>query len=293
MGDLAVPKVATMEAPLRAGLIGSGIGASRTPSMHRVEGAALGLSYEYELIDLKALDLDADALPALLDSAERRGLVGLNVTYPCKQRIIPLLDSLSVDAAALQAVNTVVFRGGRREGHNTDWSGFTMGLQSALPDAELDTVVLLGAGGAGAAVGYALLRMGAARLVVVDIDHERAHQLADQLRLSFPDRIIDAEADVARAMASATGLVHATPTGMASHPGLPLPESLLDPGLWVADIVYFPLETELLRVAAAKGCRVVNGGGMAIFQAVGAFRLFTGMEPDPARMRRHFVSMGS
>lgn len=282
-----------MEAPLRAGLIGSGIGASRTPSMHMVEGAALGLSYEYELIDLKALDLDVDALPALLDSAERRGLVGLNVTYPCKQRVIPLLDSLSDEAAALQAVNTVVFRGGRREGHNTDWSGFTMGLQAALPDADLTSVVLLGAGGAGAAVGYALLRMGAARLVVVDIDHDRALQLAEQLRSSFPDRMIEAQADVARAMASATGLVHATPTGMASHPGLPLPESLIPPYLWVADIVYFPLETELLRVAAAKGCCVVNGGGMAIFQAVGAFRLFTGMEPDPARMRRHFASMGS
>ena len=93
-------------------------------------------------------------------------------------------------------------------------------------------------------------------------------------------------------MASADGLIHATPTGMTKFPGLPLPAELLRPALWVAEIVYFPLETELLRVARGLGCRIMNGSGMAVFQAAEAFRLFTGITPDAERMRRHFASMG-
>ena len=92
-------------------------------------------------------------------------------------------------------------------------------------------------------------------------------------------------------MAAADGLINCTPTGMAKYPGLPLPAALLRPALWVAEIVYFPLETELLRAARALGCRTLDGGGMAVFQAVGAFRLFTGIEPDAGRMLRHFAAM--
>ena len=98
--------------------------------------------------------------------------------------------------------------------------------------------------------------------------------------------------DLAAAMAAADGIVHATPTGMADHPGLPLDPDLLQPRHWLAEIVYFPLETALLRAARRRGLRTLDGGGMAVFQAVGAFRLFTGLEPDPDRMLRHFARMG-
>jgi shikimate dehydrogenase len=90
---------------------------------------------------------------------------------------------------------------------------------------------------------------------------------------------------------AAAGIVNTTPLGMAKYPGMPVCAQLLRPELWVADIVYFPLETQLLREARARGCRVLAGGGMAVFQAAGAFRLFTGREPDAQRMLRHFQSM--
>jgi shikimate dehydrogenase len=99
--------------------------------------------------------------------------------------------------------------------------------------------------------------------------------------------------DLAAEVAAADGLVNCTPVGMAKLPGTPLPVALLRPALWVAEIVYFPLETELLRAARAIGCRTLDGGGMAVFQAVGAFRLFTGLEPDAARMQRHFAAMSA
>jgi len=268
------------------GLIGAGIQGSRSPALHEREAEALGLRYLYQRIDLDALGLDAGALPELLTAAERLGFAGLNITYPCKQAVVPLLHELSPEARALGAVNTVVLAKGRRFGYNTDATGFAEGFRRGLPGAKLDRVVLLGAGGAGAAVAHALLGLGARRVQVFDQDLNRSRALVERLG----ERAEEGE-DLRQAMAGADGLIHCTPTGMAGHPGMALPPELLKPSHWVAEVVYVPLETELLRVARAKGCRTVDGGGMAVFQAAGALRLFTGIEPDAERMLRHFSEM--
>ncbi len=275
------------------GLFGAGIQASRTPAMHEREGAEQGLRYLYKLIDLENLDLGADALPELLTAAERMGFAGLNITYPCKQSVIPLLTDLSDDARALGAVNIVVLRDGQRIGHNTDWWGFAESFRRGLPDVNRDRVVLLGAGGSGAAVAHAALTLGVKQLTVFDFDASRSQRLVTELAARFGKGRAIAGADLGGAMADADGLIHATPTGMAKHPGLPLPAKFLRPQLWVAEIVYFPLETELLRTAKGIGCRTLNGGGMAVFQAAEAFRLFTGIAPDAERMLHHFASMGT
>ena len=269
------------------GLIGAGIQASRSPAMHMLEASRQGLRYVYKLIDLEKLGLSVDALPELLTAAERLGFDGLNVTHPCKQAVIPLLTDLSEEARAIGAVNTVVLRNGIRTGHNTDCTGFAEGFRRGLSGARTGRVVLLGAGGAGAAVAHAALGLGIEHLIIFDIDTPKAAQLATDLRSS---RVAQGT-NLADAMARADGLIHATPTGMAQHPGLPLPATLLRPEQWVAEIVYFPLETELLRTAKRIGCRTLNGGGMAVFQAVDAFRLFTGIQPDAERMLRSFTAM--
>ncbi len=273
------------------GLIGTGIGASRTPALHEREGAAQGLRSIYRLIDLSVLGLGMEALPELVANAQRLGFAGLNITHPCKQAVLPLLDELSPDAKALGAVNTVVFRDGRRIGHNTDWWGWAEGFRRGLPGVRLGQVVQLGAGGAGAAVAHAALTLGADRLVIFDVDATKAETLAADLVARFGAGRAVAGSDLAAAMAAADGLINCTPIGMAKYPGTPLPVALLRPALWVSEIIYFPLETELLRAARALGCRTVDGGGMAVFQAVEAFRLFTGITPDAERMLRHFSSM--
>jgi shikimate dehydrogenase len=273
------------------GLIGSGIGGSLTPAMHEEEGSQLGLHYVYRRIDLEALKLDVAALPELLVAAERMGYNGLNITYPCKQQIIPLLDELSDDARALGAVNTVLLKDGRRIGHNTDWSGFARAFRRGLPDVSLERVVQLGAGGAGAAVAHAALTIGARALTLFDVDASRARLLADELQQRFPAASVRAGESLPDAIAQASGLIHATPTGMAKLPGLPLPAELLHRDLWVADIVYFPIRTALLQAAEAVGCRTLSGGGMAVYQAVDAFRIFTGLEPNAERMFAHFQSL--
>ncbi len=272
------------------GLIGCSIARSLSPALHEEEARHHGLRLHYQLIDLDRVSSPHDALPGLLQAARLMGFAGLNITYPCKQAVVPLLDDLSDEARAMGAVNTVVLQDGRLTGHNTDGSGWAWGLQGALPQADLSRVVLLGAGGAGSAIAHAALRMGVHQLCVVDVALARAQALVADLKTRYGPRV-DAYDDISRAMAGSTGLIHATPTGMDKLPGLPLPDHLLRASLWVSEVVYFPLETALLKAARARGCTVVDGGTMAVGQALGAFELFTGYKPDAQRMRAHFLRL--
>lgn len=266
------------------GLIGEDIAPSRTPYMQMQEGKAQGLNIRYDLFDLSAMGLKVDGLSKLVNDIEHAGYTGVNITHPCKQAIIPLLHELSSEAEALKAVNTVLFKNGRRIGHNTDWSGFSESFMRRLQGVDMTHAVQIGAGGAGSAVAYALLRLGVAKLTITDTNYTRAQFLAEHYKPAFPNATIQAAHTPEEPMKTATGLVNCTPVGMAAYPGLPLPATLLRPTLWVSEVVYFPLETALVKAARAIGCKTSDGGGMAVFQAVGAFRLFTNHEPDANRM---------
>lgn len=274
---------------LRMGLVGRGISLSRTPAMHEAEAAQRGLVCRYDLIDT---DGQAGAqLAAILDNAEAQGFAGLNITYPYKQDVIRLLDAVSDAAQRVGAVNTVVFKDGRRFGHNTDFWGFSESFRRGLPDAPLDTVLLIGAGGAGGAVAHALSDLGARSILIADTRLGAAETLAAAVCAAGGQA--EAASDLTGAAARADGIVNATPMGMAKLPGTPLDPTCLSAGHWVADIVYFPLETALLKAARRAGCRTLPGEGMAIFQAVRAFELFTGLPADPDRMRATFRSLGA
>lgn len=282
-----------MSRPYLVGLIGAGVGPSLTPLMHMAEAKALGLEYVYRTVDIAALGIAPDAVGELVRDARVLGFDALNITHPCKQLVVPHLDRLDARAARLGAVNTVIFGDGGAVGYNTDASGFATAFRTGLPGAATGGVVQLGAGGAGAAVADALLSCGVEHLTVVDVDDQRAASLASDLVARFPDSRVEAghPDKLSVLLAGSDGLVHCTPTGMADHPGLPLDPELLHPGLWVADIVYRPLDTELLRAARAVGCRTLHGGHMAVHQAVDTLRLVTGQEPDVARMLRHFTTL--
>jgi len=275
--------------PYLVGLLGAGIQTSLTPPLHMAEARQHGLTYIYRVIDTGQDHLDRDGLQRVLEAVRLLGFDGLNVTFPYKQRIISVLDSLGPTAERLGAVNTVLVDGGRLEGHNTDVTGFAAAVGNHLPDASLRSVVQLGAGGAGSAVADALMGLGATELHLVERDVERAETLAASLKTRYADRTVtavpaSAAADVLR---HATGVVNCTPTGMAHHPGMPLEPGVLRPDMWVADIVYRPLETELMRAAVERGCRVLHGGFMAVYQAAQTFELITGRTPDPERMLAH------
>ncbi|MET0899873.1 MAG: shikimate dehydrogenase [Mycobacterium sp.] len=279
--------------PYLVGLVGTGVGPSLTPALHMAEGRAQGLDYVYRTLDLSTLGLAPERVGDVLSWARMLGYDALNITHPCKQLVIPHLDEVDDVAAALGAVNTVVFTDDGAVGFNTDTSGFALGFTEGLPDAATGNVILIGAGGAGTAVADALLRLGTEHLTIVDLDIERATALAHDLAARHPLARIDASSfdKLSVLLPGSDGVVHATPTGMAEHPGVPFDTDQLHPGLWVADIVYRPLDTELLQAARAAGCRTLDGGHMAVHQATEAFALITGVSGDAERMSRHFRSL--
>ncbi|WP_243076557.1 shikimate dehydrogenase [Microbacterium sp. SS28] len=275
------------------GLIGEGIAASLTPPMHEAEARELGLEYEYRILDLIELGRPAAEVGGILAEARSAGFSALNITHPCKQLVLDVVDDLHTDAAHLRAVNLVVFEGERMVGYNTDWMGFRDGLIAGLPEASFRRVVQIGCGGAGAATAYALLTHGTEQLELSDSDETRAADLAARMRSLFPSRRIHIleQTDLAGAISLANGVVHATPMGMLNHPGVAFDPALLAEDAWVSDVVYRPLETELLRRAAALGHPALDGGRMAVGQACASLRIITGISPDGERMQRHFRAL--
>ena len=276
----------------RVALVGRGISQSLTPAMHEAEGRFLGLDYQYKLIDQEAPAFKSSSLPEILTATQSAGFAGLNITHPFKVEVIQHLDCLSEVANRLHAVNTVLFKAGKRVGYNTDYTGFKASFQHSLGNSKKDCVLLLGAGGAGSAVAFALAESGVGQLLIHDTDKKRAESLVERvtaygsssgiLEIGCPDQAVDLGLD---------GIVNATTAGMAGNPGSAFPLDLLNSETWVADIIYFPLETALLAKARAIGCLTLPGSGMAVRQAMHAFELFTGHAADHSRMQKTFLEL--
>lgn len=278
---------------LLIGLVGRGIQLSRTPQMHMDEGRAQGQRISYKLLDADQFPRGEKTLETIIDAAELCGFAGLNVTFPYKMEVMPLLDEISCSAQAVGAVNTVVFKDGKRIGHNTDKSGYEEAFRLNMQGVKRDHVLLIGAGGAGVAVAHALSSLQTQHLTIADTDKDRA----DQLRASVLAASSNIEVDAIELHniddLAPDGVVNATPVGMAKLPGTAYPFDLLHRDMWVSDVIYFPLETALLAAARATGCRVLPGSGMAVYQAVRAFQHFTGREPNPVRMKATFEAFNA
>ncbi len=272
------------------GLLGANIMKSLAPALHIDAFAAAGITGHYHLMDADLLP--GRTLKGLLEAVKTAGFLGVNVTFPFKQAVIPMLDALSPEARQIGAVNTVVIgKSGHTTGYNTDRSGFRLNFEDGLgrAAAEGKTAVLVGAGGAGSAVAFALMDLGLKTLILHDQDTARATALAADVTAHFGSRRCRLADRLAQEIEGADGVANATPIGMGGFPGNPVPVEALRAGHWVADVIYSPIRTELIIAAEAKGARTLTGGGMCVYQAVDAFRLFTGIDPDVARMHRTFA----
>jgi shikimate dehydrogenase len=282
--------------PVLLGLIGSPIGSSAAPFMHEAAAQGAGLRAHYRLIDAPAAD--PSTLRAMLDGVRLLGFSGVNVTFPYKEAVVPLLDGLDADAAGMGAVNTVVVRDGKLIGHNTDATGFAAAFARVIGVPGDAPVVLMGAGGVGRAIAFAMAGLGVRELRLVDTVAEKAAALAQRLAGRVAVRVFDRLED---AMDGAGGVINGTPVGMLPDRGSPLPPELIHDGMWVADAVYTPLWTPLLIAARTRGARLMTGRELCIHQAADAFRLFTGREPpldviagafDAAMQRRTQAARG-
>jgi shikimate dehydrogenase len=256
---------------------------SAAPAMHEAAAEALGLRAQYRLIDIAGADVAK--LRAMLEGVRLLGFSGVNVTFPYKEAVIPLLDALAPGAAAIGTANTVVVRDGKLTGHNTDATGFAVAYKAVLGNPGDRPVALIGAGGVGRAIGFAMAELGARALHLFDSETGKADALAARLADRMTVRIC---ANVADALHGAGGVINATPIGMLPNRDSPIPAELLHAGLWVADAVYTPLWTPLLQAARTAGARVMTGRELCIYQAADAFRLFTGLEASRERIGAAF-----
>jgi len=273
------------------GLIGANIMGSLSPALFADAFVAAGIDGFYHLIDVDRLR--ERRLRQLLDAIKIAGFAGTNITYPFKQEIIPLLDTVDAEAAQTGAVNTVAIAAdGRTTGYNFDRRGWRHSFEETFgrSAAQGATVVLVGAGGAGHAVAYALMDLNVGVLVVHDRDLARAHALQADIAKDYGASRCRVANVLEHDIAAADGVVNATQVGMRGFPGDPVPVAALRAEHWAADVIYTPIETEFIKAAAAKGARVMNGGGMCVHQAAEAFRLFAGAEPDRARLHRAFAT---
>jgi quinate/shikimate dehydrogenase (NAD+) len=272
------------------GLIGANIMGSLSPALFADAFAAAGIDGFYHLMDVDRLP--GRTLPQLLDAIKAAGFAGANITYPFKQDIIALLDAVEPTTMQTGAINTVLIAGdGRTTGYNFDRPGWRNSFAESFgrDAAKGARVVQIGAGGAGHAVAFALMDLGVAQLTIHDLDHARAATLCSNLAQHFGASRCRLARELEREIAEADGVVNATQVGMRGFPGNPVPVSALRASHWCADVIYTPIETEFLKAAAARGARVLNGSGMCVHTAVEAFRLFTGITPDVARLHAAFA----
>jgi shikimate dehydrogenase len=279
-----VPDLSALKArKFLTGLIGAPIAHSASPAMHEHAATTLGVRCHYQLIEVAGAD--RAGLSTLLEGVRRMGFAGVNVTYPYKEAVVELLDELAPKAAAMGAVNTVVVRDGRLIGHNTDTTGFERAVARLVTSSGHGVVALIGAGGVGKAIAFALANLNVAGLRIYDTERARAEKLVSLLPAGCGAVAVDSVEDALR---GAVGVVNGTPIGMLPSRGTPVPDHLLRADLWVADAVYSPLWTPLLKAAKAKGAQVLLGRELAIYQAADAFELFTGLAPSTEAMGAAF-----
>jgi shikimate dehydrogenase len=250
--------------------------------MHNAGFRALGLDVQYE-----AWPTPPEELPEAVERLRGPDRLGMSVTIPHKQTVMGLIDEVDAAAKAIGSVNTVVKREGRLIGYNTDKDGFLQPLRLAGCDPAGLRALVLGVGGSERAIAYGLVEAGVASIALAGRRPERVEAAAAHLASAAPrdvpvGRIAWDGDPLADAAANADLIVNCTPIGMrhtAEEHDSPLPAAVLRPGLWVYDIVYNPLETELLRLARQQGCRPIAGLAMLAYQAAAQQVLWTGREP--------------
>lgn len=267
---------------IKLGLIGDNIARSQSPRLHRLAGRLCGLDVSYEPLVPAELGRDFNSI---FDHCMSQGFKGINVTYPYKEMVVRRIVFGDPLAKTLGACNTVLFGGEHPSGFNTDCSGFSAAFRSAFGNVAPGRVAMAGAGGVGKAIAFALVRLGAAEVLIFDPDRAKADGLAASLQGYDATLRVRATDTIAEAVEAADGLVNSTPLGMVGYPGSAFSGLELSHVRWAFDAVYTPVETEFVRIARGSGVQVLSGYELFFYQGVHAFKLFTGCDVDETRLR--------
>ncbi len=271
---------------LLLGLIGDNIARSRTPLLHRLAGAQNGKTVRYDRLVPKDM---GEAFDSVFDACAARGYRGINVTYPYKERAAKKVTVVDPLVRAIGAVNTVLFGPEGPRGFNTDHSGFTAAYRGLRGDTAPGTVCLIGTGGVGRAVAFALASMGAAEIRLVDRDPAKAQTMAAELQAASPGLRVAVAATAEEAARGADGIINCTPVGMVGYEGTPIEAQALTGATWCFDAVYTPVDTPFLGDAARAGLTVISGYELFFYQGVHAWAHFAGLPLDEAALRRSLL----
>ena len=271
-----------MTETIRLGLVGDNIAKSLSPRLHMLAAAQNGRRVVYDRLMPAEHGMTFEAL---FDDVSAAGYRGVNITYPYKENAAARVKIDDPLVAAIGAVNTVLFDEGGPHGFNTDYSGFVAAYRRIRGDALPGTVLMIGAGGVGKAIAFALVALGLRAFHIVDRDVSRAESLAQALKAARPDLLTETGADAAVLARGVAGLVNCTPVGMVGHEGTPLERAAMAGAQWAFDAVYTPPETRFLQDADAEGLQVISGYELFIGQGVDAWRIFTGLPVDEVRLR--------
>lgn len=267
------------------GILGYPAAHSLSPAMHRAAFNRLGMGADYRIFEVRSADLEQ-----FLRETARHSLRGFNVTIPYKEQVIPFLDYVSPDARRIGAVNTVKVKSCRLEGFNTDAPGFLDDLAEKGFSPASARVCVVGAGGAGRAVCFALASAGCAEIALFNRDSRKAAQLIEHLIPHFPKIKFKQADSIDKLGIPGVGLlVNATSVGMKEEDPVLVEGRLLPKELFVYDLVYAPQQTRLLRMAQEAGCRTANGLGMLLHQGMRAFEIWTGIKPPRDVMEQALV----
>ncbi len=267
---------------LKLGLIGDNIARSRSPLLHRLAGRQNGMVVDYDRLIPRDMGEDFDQVFA---SCQSRGYRGINVTYPYKERAAGKVAVSDPLVRAIGAVNTVLFEPEGPLGFNTDYSGFIAAYRAARKETPPGIACLIGTGGVGRALAFALLALQAEEIRLVDNDPAKAEALGAELRATGKGTRIATETDAVRAAKGASGLLNGTPLGMVGYDGTPLPAEAMNGATWAFDAVYTPVDTQFLKDAEAAGLALISGNELFFWQGVHAWAHFAGKPLDESALR--------
>ena len=271
---------------LRLGLIGDNISASQSPRLHELAGMQHNINVRYDRLIPKTLGRDFESVFLECRLGDYRGI---NITFPYKEKVTHLVSLRDSITSTIGAVNTVIFEEQGPMGYNTDYIGFISAYRNFFKSDEPGCTVILGTGGVGRSIAFALVELGASEIRLIDLNAEKSNSLAESIRQRSDASVVLTYESLEEATKGAEGIINCTPLGMTGIGGTPIELKLMEKALWAFDAVYTPIETQFLRNARHQGLKVMSGYELFFYQAIEAWQLFSGLSLDICKLRNSLL----
>ena len=269
---------------MKIGLIGNNISSSKAPDIHNRIAKIFGISLDYLLFDLK--DKEETYFTVLLEELRILGFIGVNITFPFKEKVIKYVDNASKNSKNVGSANTLTFKK-QTKAENTDYTGFLKTYKFHFGNNTPGTILVFGAGGVGRAITFGLASLGVKKIFLVDKDEIKAESLSKDLNLLNTNCVSIKSDKIEKNLSSCDGIINCTPVGHYDFPGCPLGNLAPNKTQWIFDVVYTPAKTDFIKKGEQVGAKIISGIDLFIFQAIDAFLIFTEIKENKYELKNH------